>query len=192
MRCGRVSCRSWVLAIFLMLACSFSDDVYCGRSLNVSSYCRQIWKTQVLLSTAERRVFTYGLQVTSWFYANVSVSTNNSADYAFFVCFVRPVRPRFLQLRKVRRQSRPCIYYANTVSTFQPLLEGDLLNKSLLVNDIARFFARKIMRIVIPDMDTVPDDLIVSDAKIYCRSSSPSLKLTFWHLFRSHQRKRVI
>ena len=57
------------------------------------------------------------------------VSTNNSADYAFFVCFVRPVRPRFLRLRKVRRQSRPCIYYANTVSTFQPLLEGDLVFK---------------------------------------------------------------
>ena len=55
--------------------------------------------------------------------------TNNSADYAFFVCFVRPVRPRFLRLRKVRRQSRPCIYYANTVSTFQPLLEGDVVFK---------------------------------------------------------------
>ena len=44
---------------------------------------------------------------------------------------------------------------------------------SLLVNDIARFFARKIMRIrdqidftVIADMDTVPDDPIVSDARI--------------------------
>ena len=68
MRCGRVSCRSWVLAIFLLLAFSFSDHVYSGRSLNVSSCCRQIWKTQVLLSTAERRVFTYGLQVTSWFF----------------------------------------------------------------------------------------------------------------------------
>ena len=41
------------------------------------------------------------------------------------------------------------------------------------MNDIARFFARKIMRIsdqidstVIADMDTVPDDPIVSDSKI--------------------------
>ena len=49
----------------------------------------------------------------------------------------------------------------------------DYDDKSLLVNDIARFFARKIMRIrdridstVIADMDTVPDDPIVSDAKI--------------------------
>ena len=83
----------------------------------------------MLLSTAERWVFTYGLQVTSWFYANGIVSTNNSADYAFFACFVKLVRPRFLWLCKVRRQSRPCIYYANTVSTFQPLLEGDLVFK---------------------------------------------------------------
>ena len=80
----------------------------------------------MLLSTAERWVFTYGLQVTSWLYADGIVSTNNSADYALFVCFVRPVRPRFRRLRKVRRQSRPCIYYANTASTFQPFLEGDL------------------------------------------------------------------
>ena len=129
MRCGRVSCRSWVLAIFLLLALPFSDYVYSGRSLNVSSRCRQIWKTQVVLSTAERWVFTCGLQVTSWFYANGTVSTNNSADYAFFVCFVRSVRPRFLRLRNARRQSHPCIYYANTVSTFQPLLEGDLVFK---------------------------------------------------------------
>ena len=49
----------------------------------------------------------------------------------------------------------------------------DYDDKSLLVNDIARFFARKIMRIrdqidptVIADMNTVPDDPIVSDAKI--------------------------
>ena len=49
----------------------------------------------------------------------------------------------------------------------------DYDDKSLLVNDIARFFARKIMQIrdqidsiVIADMDTVPDDPIVSDAKI--------------------------
>ena len=49
----------------------------------------------------------------------------------------------------------------------------DYDDKSLLVNDIARFFARKIMRIrdqiystVIADMDTVPGDPIVSDAKI--------------------------
>ena len=129
MRCGRVSCRSWVLAIFLLLALPFSDYVYSGRSLNVSSRCRQIWKTQVVLSTAERWVFTCGLQVTSWFYANGTVSTNNSADYAFFVCFVRSVRPRFLRLRNARRQSHPWIYYANTVSTFQPLLEGDLVFK---------------------------------------------------------------
>lgn len=129
MRCGRVTCRSWVLAFFLLLAFPFSEHVYSGRSLNVSSCCRQIWKAQELLSTAERWVFTYGLQVTSWFYANGIVSTNNSADYAFFICFVRLVRPRFLQLCKVRRQSRPCIYYANTVSTFQPLLEGHLVFK---------------------------------------------------------------
>ena len=90
----------------------------------------------MLLSTAERWVFTYGLQVTSWFYANGIVSTNNSADYAFFVCFVRPVRPRFLRLSKVRRQSHPCIYYANTVSTFQPLLEGDLVFK--LTRDLTK------------------------------------------------------
>ena len=49
----------------------------------------------------------------------------------------------------------------------------DYDDKSLLVNDIARFFARKIMRIrdqidstVIAYMDTVPDDPVVSDAKI--------------------------
>ena len=49
----------------------------------------------------------------------------------------------------------------------------DYDDKSLLGNDIARFFARKIMQIrdqidstVIADMDTVPDDPIVSDAKI--------------------------
>ena len=49
----------------------------------------------------------------------------------------------------------------------------DYDDKSLLVNDIARFFARKIMRIrdqidstVFADMDTVSDDPIVSDAKI--------------------------
>lgn len=49
----------------------------------------------------------------------------------------------------------------------------DYDDKSLLVNDIARFFARKIMRIrdqidstIIADMDTVPDDPIDSDAKI--------------------------
>ena len=49
----------------------------------------------------------------------------------------------------------------------------DYDDKSLLVNDIARFFVRKIMRIrdqidstVIADMDIVPDDPIVSDAKI--------------------------
>ena len=49
----------------------------------------------------------------------------------------------------------------------------DCDDTSLLVNDTARFFARKIMRIrnqidftVIADMDTVPDDPIVSDAKI--------------------------
>ena len=48
-----------------------------------------------------------------------------------------------------------------------------IMMMSLLVNNIARFFARKIMRIhdqidstVIADMDTVPDDPIVSDAKI--------------------------
>ena len=83
----------------------------------------------MLLSMAERWVFTYGLQVTSWFYANGIVSTNNSADYAFFVSFFRLVRPRFLRLCKVTRQNRPCIYYANTVLTFQPLLEGDLVFK---------------------------------------------------------------
>ena len=129
MRCGCVFCCSWGLAIFLLLAFPFSDHMYSGRSLSVSSCCRQIWKTQVLLSTVERWVFTYGLQVTCWFYANEIVSMNKSADYAFFVCFVRPVRPRFLRLRKVRRQSRPCNYYANTVSTFEPLLEGDLVFK---------------------------------------------------------------
>ena len=48
----------------------------------------------------------------------------------------------------------------------------DYDDKSLLVNDIARFFARKIIRIrdqidstVVTDMDTVTDDPIVSDAK---------------------------
>ena len=49
----------------------------------------------------------------------------------------------------------------------------DYDDNSLLVNDIARFFVRKIIRIrdeidstVIADMDTVPGDPIVSDAKI--------------------------
>ena len=49
----------------------------------------------------------------------------------------------------------------------------DYDDKSLLMNDIARNFAQKIMQIrdqidstVIADMDTVPDDPVVSDAKI--------------------------
>ena len=128
MRCGRVFCRSWVLAIFLLLDYSFAYHVYSGRSRSVSSCLRQIW-TQGPILTAERRVFDYGLQVTSWFSVHGIVCMNNGADYAFFVCFVRPVRPRFLRLRKVKRQSRPCIYYANTISSFQPLLEGDLVFK---------------------------------------------------------------
>ena len=56
MRCGRVTCRSGVFAFFLLLTFPFSDHVYSGRSLNVSRCCRQIWKAQVLLSTAERWV----------------------------------------------------------------------------------------------------------------------------------------
>ena len=49
----------------------------------------------------------------------------------------------------------------------------DYDDRSSLVNDIARFFVRKILRIrdqidstVIADMDTVPGDPIVNDAKI--------------------------
>ena len=99
MSCGRVFCRSWVLVIFLLLDYSFANHVYSGRSLDVSSCWRQIWTTQGPVLTAERRVFTNGLQVTSWFSVYGIVSTNNGADYAFLVGFVRPVRPRFLWLR---------------------------------------------------------------------------------------------
>ena len=48
------------------------------------------------------------------------------------------------------------------------------------MSDIARFFARKIMRIrdqidstVIADMDTVPDDPIVREAKILSEFKPP-------------------
>ena len=129
MRCGRAFCRSWVLVIFLLLDYSFAEHVYSGRSLSVSSSWRQIWTTQGPILTAERRVFTYGLQVTSSLSVHGIVSTNNGTDYAFLDCLVRPVRPRFLRLHKGGRQSRPCIYYANTVSSFQTLLEGDLVFK---------------------------------------------------------------
>ena len=61
--------------------------------------------------------------------ANNIASMNNTAGYAFSVSFVRPVSPRFLWLCKARRESLPCIYYANTLSTFQPLLERDLVFK---------------------------------------------------------------
>ena len=81
---------------------------------------------KLLEANLDSRANTY---VTSWFSVHGIVCMNNGADYAFFVCFVRPVRPRFLRLRKVKRQSRPCIYYANTISSFQPLLEGDLVFK---------------------------------------------------------------
>ncbi|PFX18016.1 hypothetical protein AWC38_SpisGene17650 [Stylophora pistillata] len=48
---------------------------------------------------------------------------------ALFDCLLKPKRPIFRHRCHIKRQCRPSIYYANSVSTFQPLLVGDLVFK---------------------------------------------------------------
>ena len=74
--------------------------------------------------------FCRGLRISFWnFGFHATVHKINQAHLALFDCLLIPNRPSFRHRCDIQRQCRPSIYYANSVSTFQPLLVGDLVFK---------------------------------------------------------------
>lgn len=88
--------------------------------------------------TAIGEDFCHGLRMSFWDFGFPNTAHKyNQAHLALFDCLLIPNRPIFRHRCVIKRQCRPCIYYANSVSTFQPLLVGDLvfkINPGLMYN----------------------------------------------------------
>ena len=76
--------------------------------------------------TAIGEDFCHGLRMSFWSFGfHATVHKINQAHLALFDCLLIPNRPSFRHRCDIKRQCRPSIYYANSVSTFQLLLVGD-------------------------------------------------------------------
>ena len=116
----------------------FVDHMY--SSYILSRLCND-WPRGSLnesIVTAIGKDFCHGLRMSFWdFGFHTTAHKNNQVHLALFDCLLIPNRPIFRHRCVITRQCRPCIYYANSVSTFQPLLVGDLvfkINPGLMYN----------------------------------------------------------
>ena len=129
MNVKRGFCCSWLVGILLLLECLVLDFKPSGRILSQSSNDWPCMSSKESILTAEREGFGHGLRMSCSVGFHAMAHKNNQVHLALFGCLSIPSRSRLRHGCNIRRKSRPCIYHANSVSTFQPLLVGDLVFK---------------------------------------------------------------